>query len=235
MFHQASLVRPTASALTHDAIAACLFCLAWLSASASAKELDANDIAWLNRVTYGADTATISRYEILGKTGFLDEQLSGKTTVVPAETQSAIDRLGINDLTAGKADQLYKAAAAHSKTLEGQEKRKAQADMRRQRREFSIKTDQRNLLRAVYSPQQIREQMVWFWLNHFSVYGDRGAVGWYAPSYSEEAIAPHALGKFRDLVMATLEHPAMLIYLDNARNVKGHVNENYALLPLVEN
>jgi uncharacterized protein (DUF1800 family) len=46
--------------------------------------------------------------------------------------------------------------------------------------------------------------------------------------YAEQAIRPHAMGHFRDLVMATLTHPAMLQYLDNAQNANGHVNENYA-------
>lgn len=49
-----------------------------------------------------------------------------------------------------------------------------------------------------------------------------------AADYEESTIRPHALGKFRDLVMATLESPAMLIYLDNAKNTKGKTNENYA-------
>ena len=47
-------------------------------------------------------------------------------------------------------------------------------------------------------------------------------------NYEEHAIRPHVLGKFRDLVMATLTHPAMLVYLDNAQNAVGAVNENYA-------
>jgi uncharacterized protein (DUF1800 family) len=38
----------------------------------------------------------------------------------------------------------------------------------------------------------------------------------------------HALGHFRDLLMATLRHPAMLRYLDNADNAAGRINENYA-------
>ncbi len=36
------------------------------------------------------------------------------------------------------------------------------------------------------------------------------------------------LGHFRDLVLATLTHPAMLQYLDNAQNAVGYINENYA-------
>ncbi|MEA2866092.1 MAG: hypothetical protein QOE39_807 [Bradyrhizobium sp.] len=46
--------------------------------------------------------------------------------------------------------------------------------------------------------------------------------------YEDRAIHAHALGKFRDLLVATLYHPAMLRYLDNADNAAGHLNENYA-------
>jgi uncharacterized protein (DUF1800 family) len=46
--------------------------------------------------------------------------------------------------------------------------------------------------------------------------------------YEEHAIRPHVLGKFRDLLAATLLHPAMLQYLDNSQNAAGHINENYA-------
>jgi len=46
--------------------------------------------------------------------------------------------------------------------------------------------------------------------------------------YIDRAIRPHALGRFRDLLEATLKHPAMLRYLDNADNAANHINENYA-------
>ncbi len=67
--------------------------------------------------------------------------------------------------------------------------------------------------------------MMWFWLNHFSVFEQKANVRYLIGDYSERAIRPHALGHFRDLVMATLEHPAMLQYLDNAQNAAGHINE----------
>jgi uncharacterized protein (DUF1800 family) len=70
--------------------------------------------------------------------------------------------------------------------------------------------------------------MVWFWLNHFSVFDRKGVEAWLDADYVENAIRPNALGNFRDLVMATLTHPAMLVYLDNARNAAQHHNENYA-------
>jgi uncharacterized protein (DUF1800 family) len=46
--------------------------------------------------------------------------------------------------------------------------------------------------------------------------------------YEEQAIRPHALGNFRDLLRATAHHPAMLLYLDNAQNAANRINENYA-------
>lgn len=213
---------------SHIALGYCLAMMLTLPVSVFANDLNSNDFAWINRITYGGDTQTIDHYKSIGRAKFLDEQLSAKAAPIPEQIQKAIDQLNISDLTAYKSDQLYKAATATAQTLDGSERRKARADIGKQRRELAFKANQRNLLRAVYSPQQIKEQMVWFWLNHFNVYANRGHVGWYAPSYSEEAIAPNALGNFRDLVLATLKHPAMLNYLDNVRNVKGRINENYA-------
>ena len=86
----------------------------------------------------------------------------------------------------------------------------------------------RMLLRALYSPNQLEEHMTWFWMNHFSVFQFKGPVRGLVADYEEHAIRPHALGRFRDLVGASARHPAMLVYLDNARNRAGRLNENYA-------
>ena len=72
------------------------------------------------------------------------------------------------------------------------------------------------------------EAMLWFWFNHFNVYWVKDLVGAALPSYLDDAIRPHLHGRFRDLLLAVITHPAMLVYLDNSRNVKGRVNENLA-------
>src|SRR6202023_2742543 len=77
-------------------------------------------------------------------------------------------------------------------------------------------------------PAQLQEQMIWFWLNHFSVFQYKANLRWLIGDYEERAIRPHVFGHFSDLVMATLQHPAMLQYLDNSQNAAGHINENYA-------
>ena len=70
--------------------------------------------------------------------------------------------------------------------------------------------------------------MTWFWFNHFNVHQYKANIRAMLADYEEHAIRPHALGRFRDLLAATLRHPAMLRYLDNADNAAGRINENYA-------
>jgi uncharacterized protein (DUF1800 family) len=70
-------------------------------------------------------------------------------------------------------------------------------------------------VRAVYSERQLQQVMDDFWFNHFNVFAGKGEVKWYLTSYERDVIQPHAFGKFRDLVTATAQSPAMLFYLDN--------------------
>jgi len=74
----------------------------------------------------------------------------------------------------------------------------------------------------------LQEQMTWFWMNHFNVHQGKSNLRVLVSDYEEQAIRPHALGKFRDLLAATLHHPAMIRYLDNEQNAANRINENYA-------
>jgi uncharacterized protein (DUF1800 family) len=71
------------------------------------------------------------------------------------------------------------------------------------------------MTRAVYSERQLQEMMVDFWYNHFNVFAAKGADRWLITAYERDAIRPHAMGKFRDLLGATAKSPAMLFFLDN--------------------
>ena len=75
------------------------------------------------------------------------------------------------------------------------------------------------ILRAVYSERQLQEVMVDFWQNHFNVFAGKAAVRWYIPSYERDVLRPNALGNFKDLLVGTAKHPAMLFYLDNFESV----------------
>lgn len=74
------------------------------------------------------------------------------------------------------------------------------------------------LTRAVLSQRQLFEVMVDFWYNHFNVDFNKDGIQWYIGAYERDAIRPHALGKFRDLLGAVAKSPAMLLYLDNNSN-----------------
>ena len=74
---------------------------------------------------------------------------------------------------------------------------------------------QAKVLRAILSERQLQEVMTDFWYNHFNVDIRKEATQWYTPTYERDVIRAHALGRFRDLLLATAQHPAMLFYLDN--------------------
>lgn len=63
------------------------------------------------------------------------------------------------------------------------------------------------------------ERLVMFWSNHFCVSANKGPVRGIAGAYEREAIRPHVLGRFADMLMAVEQHPAMLVYLDNAQSI----------------
>lgn len=64
------------------------------------------------------------------------------------------------------------------------------------------------------------ERLVAFWTNHFAVSVARGAVvRSLAGAFEREAIRPHVLGRFGDMLLAATRHPAMLIYLDNGKSI----------------
>jgi uncharacterized protein (DUF1800 family) len=83
---------------------------------------------------------------------------------------------------------------------------------------------------AVRSELGFAERLVWFWSNHFCVNADGTVM---AGAYEREAIRPHVLGKFVDLLLAAESHPAMLLYLDNANsmgpNSVAGINRNRGL------
>jgi uncharacterized protein (DUF1800 family) len=74
---------------------------------------------------------------------------------------------------------------------------------------------QAKILRAIYSERQLDEVMTDFWFNHFNVFINKGADRYLLTSYERDAIRPHVLGKFEDLLVATAKSPAMMFYLDN--------------------
>ena len=82
------------------------------------------------------------------------------------------------------------------------------------------------MLRAVESTRQLAEELDDFWFNHFNVFYEKGADRFMLPQYERNAIRPHVLGQFRDLLEATAKSPAMLFFLDNSESVRADLDAN---------
>ncbi len=124
----------------------------------------------------------------------------------------------------------------------GEESEDAKKDQQRERREklqglyeeYDLKPAAQlvpqiaanRVLRAVYSERQLQEVMVDFWQNHFNVFSGKNAVRWYIPSYERDVLRKNALGNFKDLVVGTAQHPAMLFFLDNFESVSPNTQAN---------
>ena len=187
-------------------------------------------VSLLNRVSWGANTSSARELKQTGVATYLERQLKpAPNAPLPPEIQAQIDAMTISQqpVMTLAADMEARNRALRDITDDDQKKAAQtayQQDMNRLSREAQV----RLVLREVYSPNQLQEQMTWFWLNHFNVYAAKSNLRALVGDYEQNAIRPHALGKFRDLLGATVRHPAMLRYLDNEQNAANRINENYA-------
>ena len=197
-------------------------------AASSPAGLSRGDLRWLSRVTFGIDNATIAEYKRLGREKFLDAQLHPPASD-PAELAAEIAAIPVTQQSAEKSVKATRAEQQRINALPTDEaKQQARMALNQAGNQVVYETAKRHLTRALESPAQLREQMTWFWMNHFTVFSGKGNVRWTLADYEEQAIRAHALGKFSDLVLATVTSPAMLEYLDNAQSAAGKINENYA-------
>jgi uncharacterized protein (DUF1800 family) len=199
-----------------------------LVAPGLAGALDTADLRWLDRVTYGFNTATLQQFTRQGRRAFLGGQLAAPAADVPSAVAQQIAALEISHRDAGSLLMEVQDQQKRIREMPEEQRATAQQQLNQRGNSLAAEAARRELLRALYSPQQLQEQLTWFWTNHFSVHQGKANVRWLVADYTEQAIRPHQLGRFRDLVLATLMHPAMLQYLDNAQNAGGRINENYA-------
>jgi uncharacterized protein (DUF1800 family) len=196
--------------------------------TAARPALQRQDVLWLQRVSFGIDTTSVAELHRLGRARYLDRQLEGRESL-PAPVAAELAALEITHIdparTIAEVNAERKAANAMP---EGPDREAARKALNERGNRLAYEAVRSELLRATYSPDQLQEEMVWFWLNHFSVHQAKADLRWLVADYTDRAIRPHAFGRFKELVLATLEHPAMLAYLDNNQNAAGHVNENYA-------
>ena len=157
----------------------------------------------LNRAGYGPRPGDVERVTTMGFEAYLEEQLN------PEGIEDTAVNLILRSLSTYQMD---------ISQLVEQDQRDTIPDL-----------IWATIARALYSQKQLYEVMVEFWSDHFNIYLRKNE---FTPALKiiddREVIRPHALGKFRDLLLASAQSPAMLVYLDNIHNEKSHPNENYA-------
>ncbi len=199
----------------------------------------------LNRLGYGPRPGDVERVKAMGLATFLRQQLYPEAIPDP-QVDRKLENLTVLSMATAELmrefpqpnpELLQKAAKGEMSREEMME----QFPMAKRPIRIVGELQSAKLIRAIESERQLQEVMVDFWFNHFNVFAGKGPVKWMLVSYERDAIRPHALGNFRDLLLAVARHPAMLFYLDNWMSVRNDfqaprqngkgpkgLNENYA-------
>ena len=190
---------------------------------------DAADLALLNRITWGVDSATVDAWNRSSRSDYIRAQLEPSGRVeLPAPVQAQIDALALHQqpMTAWVLEMEQRRRDADATASDDAKKAAQQAyqqDLNRLARDAATET----LLLALYSPRQLSEQLAWFWFNHFNVHQYKANLRAMVGDY-QASLRAHALGRFRDLLITSATHVAMIRYLDNEQNAANHINENFA-------
>ena len=194
-------------------------------------------VHFLSRTSFGVKQEDVQKVNRLGIPAYLEEQLHPER-ISDSLAEEKLAGLKTMRLSSRELIELYPPPRQQA----GQQEMMGQQQMQGPRTVI-LELQQARLLRSVYSRRQLYEVMVDFWTNHFNVFSAKGADRWLTTAYDRDTIRPHALGRFRDLLLATAQSAAMLFYLDNwlsadpnapaarmggPNNRRRGLNENYA-------
>jgi uncharacterized protein (DUF1800 family) len=112
----------------------------------------------------------------------------------------------------GEQQQMVRTAAEAGKQA-------ARQMLQRHARDVYLAAAGARLTSALNTQAPFAERLVHFWANHFAVSIDKATVTGLAGAFELDAIRPHVLGRFEDMVLAVARHPAMLLYLDQANSI----------------
>ncbi|MEE4454710.1 DUF1800 domain-containing protein [Novosphingobium resinovorum] len=113
----------------------------------------------------------------------------------------------------------YLAERQEVRSAQGEAKQRARMDLRKDGRDLLRVAANARAVSALTAPTPFVERLVHFWSNHFAISADKQTVIPFAGAFEAEAIRPHVLGRFEDMLLAVERHPAMQLFLDQAQSV----------------
>ena len=164
----------------------------------------------LNRITFGPRPGDMARVKEMGIDRFIEEQLYSES-IDDSDLVKRLEVLPTQRMASGELYQFYPPL----RIAEQRANDKTAPSVLGRPQQILGELVQQKLVRAVSSNRQLQEVLIDFWYNHFNVFAQKEAVQWFVTSYERDVIRPRALGKFRDLLRAAAESPAMMFYLDN--------------------
>jgi uncharacterized protein (DUF1800 family) len=184
----------------------------------------------LARFSFGATPAGVEEVKARGVAGWFEHELARGASAARAPNTSPY---------AHALAEPEDVIAAFGAKEENDPADTEQISLRKQARRVNVKEllatiGSAQVARHVESPAQLHAAMVDFWSNHFNVFARKHTLKVLAGNYVESVIVPHALGRFEELLIATAQSPAMLVYLDNDKSAapgprgRRGLNENYA-------
>src|SRR4029453_5312446 len=180
----------------------------------------------LNRVAFGPRRNDMARLRQIGLQRYIEEQLhperiadesvNGRLAVLATIGLSEDEIVARYEIPQLQARRERRREAGQGSPQEQENPRpNMPPEMMQRANQLVVELSEQKLLRAIYSERQLQEVLTDFWFNHFNVDARKGRARFMLTSYERDAIRPHVLGKFRDLLGATAKSPAMLFYLDN--------------------
>lgn len=184
----------------------------------------------LSRLTFGPKPDDVLRVRVIGLDKWIDQQLhperiedSAIDAFVARYPTINRDQNGLLGQYAQEQRERRQTRRDTTDQMSGADSAAMRREMRQRgnsRREVITELQSSRVARAVASERQLQEVMTDFWHNHFSIFAQKGPPEpYYLVDFDRNVVRPRALGKFRDLLGAVAQSPAMLFYLDNARSV----------------
>lgn len=182
-----------------------------------APDTDALNAHVLSRIGYGPDAFSRARIDEIGARAYVAEQLAPDRVADPLVDAMRASRPALDMGFHGLVEAFPLGSGTEAEPL---------------RELLEMK-----LLRSIHGRRQLEQVLVDFWFDHFNVYAQDGIAIHAVIPFERDAIRPHVLGRFEDMLHAVARSPAMLFYLDNYRSRRegfvyqgevGGLNENYA-------